>query len=184
MTADRETKYRVVCSRDYYDGTDYIDIIPAKWAIHQIILCARQDINPHAQDIAGAIFLYDNPCQLEPKIEFLAKKSHSLMSEYWQYDESIFPEMERLIKEKFADMKEKGIITTISRYDLDDYYGTKVSEKKVDYPKSAAEERMFLNAERYMRLKKIEQDKKIRDNKDHTDPVQKLRWNQFKDCER
>ena len=182
--ADNDTKYRVVCSRDYYDGTYYIDIIPAKWAIHQIILCARQDRNHRAQDVAGAIFLCDNPYQSEPKVEFLAKKSRHLMSEYWRYDESIFPEIEKMIKEKFAGMKEKGIITTISRYDLDDYYGTKVPEKKVDYPKSIAEERMFLNAERHLGLKKIEQDKKIRDSKDHIDPVLKLRWNQYKDCER
>ncbi|MBO6281832.1 MAG: hypothetical protein J6N49_04805 [Alphaproteobacteria bacterium] len=183
MVAD-ENIYRVVCSRDSYDGKYYIDIIPAKWAIHQLVMDTRKRLNSHAEDVAGAIFLYDRPDSAEPKIEFLAKKDYFLLTDYWPYDKTVFPKMEIMIKEKFAQMKADGVVTTISRYDLDNNYGVYVSATEQDYPKSAAEERVFKAKEDLERHKKLEEDKKIRYQNDHIDPIQKMRWNQYKDCER
>ena len=184
MATGDDNKYRVVCSRDYYNGEYFVDIVPAKWAIHQLIMEARQNQNEHAEDIAGAIFLYDKPGLKEPEIEFLAKKDQRLLTDYWPYDEAVFPKMEKLIKEKFAQMKAEGIVTTISRYNLDDNYGTHAVKSENDYPKSAAEERVHKALEEHQRRKKIQEDKNIRYANDHIDPVQRMRWNQYRDGER
>lgn len=183
MKTDEDNKYRVVCTRDCYNGDFFVDIVPAKWAIHQVIHNVRHEINPRAHDVAGAIFLTDNPNEAEPKIEFLAKKDHLLMSDYWEYDEKIFSQLEKMIQQKFADMKKNGIITTIPLYDLDDNYGACALNNKI-YPRSAAEERLLKSVEEHKHRRQVEADKKIRDARDHIDPVKKLKWKQMLDCER
>lgn len=184
MAIDYKNKYRVICTRDYYSGDFFVDIVPAEWAIHQMIYEVRHEKNPHAYDIAGAIFLTAHPQEAQPKIEFLAKKDHMLMSDYWPYDESIFPQLEKMIQKQFAGMKEQGIITTIPLYDLDENYGMHVHDSVQEAPRSAGEERLYKARAEQHRRQRIEEDKKIRYEKDHCDPVQKMMWKQMIDCER
>jgi len=173
-------KYRVVYSEDITDGKYFIDIMPAiANACHMDILLERQKYNPNAHDRAGSIILYDLGEGHEPKIDFLILKDNLLLSDHFEFDADLLPQIAKQIKQTYQEMRATGKDHNIE-INYDDRF-TIMNDMSTPSAKnnSSSEERQKEIMARQQHRQKISADKKAdENNKKSVKPEVLMAWKQ------
>lgn len=104
-------EYRVVCNKERFEEKFYIDIVPAKGVIHEMIFAKRKKINPNISNYGGSIMLVVDEHN-QPKVIFpdFYKKSRSS----YEYHTSLYAKLEPMIIKTYKNMKAENKDSTLT----------------------------------------------------------------------